>query len=355
MKLVNSLDLSKNQILNAVLQNLATAPSTPLAGQIYFDTALGQFGHFNGSVWVYLSSVTGNVSKGANAGAINTLQVSAGADKTIQDFISAGGILKVSSTGVVSIASAGTDYVTAISANSFTNKTFDANGVGNSIVNLETADFAINVIDTDTTLSANSDTRLSSQKAVRAFIASQIAGVAKPMGGIDCSTNPNYPAATVGDFYRVTVAGLIGGASGVNVEIGDQVHCFVTTALGSHATVGANWTIVQANVSQATATLIGLVALATQAEAEAKTNGTKALVASNLVNFTQKKIATIGDGTATSIVVTDGLNTIEKMAEIRDATSNQKVLVDITYALNTTTFIFGFAPALNSYKVVIIG
>ena len=40
---------------------------------------------------------------------------------------------------------------------------------------------------------------------------------------------------------------------------------------------------------------------------------------------------------------------------IRDATTNQKVLVDITFALNTTTITFAVAPATNSYKVVIVG
>lgn len=29
-------------------------------------------------------------------------------------------------------------------------------------------------------------------------------------GGIDCSANPNYPAADAGFFYKITVAGKIG-------------------------------------------------------------------------------------------------------------------------------------------------
>lgn len=45
-------------------------------------------------------------------------------------------------TGVLSIGVAGTDYVTGDSTNTFTNKTFDANGTGNSLSNIETADVA---------------------------------------------------------------------------------------------------------------------------------------------------------------------------------------------------------------------
>lgn len=73
-------------------------------------------------------------------------------------------------------------------------------------------------------------------------------------GAIDASTNPDYPAASAGHTYRISVAGKIGGASGVNVEVGDTLVCDVDdTATGDHATVGANWTILQSNIDGAVA------------------------------------------------------------------------------------------------------
>jgi len=41
-------------------------------------------------------------------------------------------------------------------------------------------------------------------------------------GVIDCSTNPNYPAADAGHTYFVSVAGKIGGAAGIVVAAGDM-------------------------------------------------------------------------------------------------------------------------------------
>lgn len=71
-------------------------------------------------------------------------------------------------------------------------------------------------------------------------------------GTIDASGNPNYPAADAGNVYRISVAGKIGGASGPNVEIGDTLYALVDgSAAGNHATVGANWQIVQSNLDGA--------------------------------------------------------------------------------------------------------
>lgn len=110
--------------------------------------------------------------------------------------------------------------------------------------------------DTDTSLAANSDTRLATQKAVKTYVDGIVTGGASDVmifkGVLDCSANPNYPAADAGHLYKVSVAGKIGGGSGPNVEAGDTLYCITdSTASGTHAGVGANWVIAQVNVDGA--------------------------------------------------------------------------------------------------------
>lgn len=51
-KYLVSLDLTKNEIQNAVVQVLATAPSSPVEGQIYYDSVDKVAKIYNGSAWV---------------------------------------------------------------------------------------------------------------------------------------------------------------------------------------------------------------------------------------------------------------------------------------------------------------
>jgi hypothetical protein len=126
---------------------------------------------------------------------------------------------------------------------------FSAGTLGSSLGTAATLAF-----DTDATFAANSDAKIATQKAVKTYvdqiISAQDAMVFK--GIIDCSANPNYPAADRGHSYRVSVAGKIGGASGANVEIGDLLLCLTDgTAAGTQAGVGANWGIIQTNLDGA--------------------------------------------------------------------------------------------------------
>ena len=72
------------------------------------------------------------------------------------------------SAGVLTINATG--EVTADSTTTFTNKTFDANATGNSITNLEVADLASGVLDTDLSSVSGSDDTLASAKAIKAYV-----------------------------------------------------------------------------------------------------------------------------------------------------------------------------------------
>lgn len=63
-KFLTPIDLTVNELRNAVVQNLASAPSSPIAGLIYYDTVLNQFGVYSGSGWLYLSAAASTTAGG---------------------------------------------------------------------------------------------------------------------------------------------------------------------------------------------------------------------------------------------------------------------------------------------------
>jgi hypothetical protein len=209
-----------------------------LAGALYYNTAAHEMRVWSGSAWG-AAYVPADAAVASFAGRTGAVTPQAG-DYDASDV----GLGNVTNDAQLKASALDTDG--ALAANS------DAKVPSQKAV--KTFALPASYLDTDSSFAANSDSKVPSQKAVKAAINALLAAndAVVLKGAIDCSANPNYPAADAGHEYRVSVAGKIGGASGTNVEAGDILLCITDgTASGDQATVGSAWSIIQVNLDGA--------------------------------------------------------------------------------------------------------
>lgn len=127
-----------------------------------------------------------------------------------------------------------TGYITATSTNTLTNKTFDANGTGNSLSNVEVADFASSAVttSTDTIATNDSDTQVPTSAAVIDYVGAQIGAI-----DLTVSTAGDSGTGSVSTSQTLTVSGTANeietSASGQSITIG----------LPNDVTIGNNLTV----------------------------------------------------------------------------------------------------------------
>jgi len=124
-------------------------------------------------------------------------------------------------------------FITADSTDTLTNKTFDANGTGNSISNIEVADLAGSavVIESEGIASNDNDTTLPTSAAVKDYVDTQI--TAQDLDITDGTTT----SAVDLDSQTLTIQGT---ANQVDVSVSGQVF---TVALPNDVTIAGNLTV----------------------------------------------------------------------------------------------------------------
>ncbi len=231
---------------NAPVQAVSTLPSTTYARVVQLTAADGGFAA--GDLVRYNTQTSAWEKVGAGSGTIASVVAGHGVDVDNTD--PANPVVAVDETEL-SVTAAQVSYggATGISAT-------DVEGALDELA-AEKADLASPALTGNPTAptpsTSDNDTSIATTAFVQAAIVSyvQTFDVSVFKGATDASGNPNYPAAQAGEFYRISVAGKIGGASGKVVEVGDIYMAIADNAGGNEATVGSSWIVLQTNIDGA--------------------------------------------------------------------------------------------------------
>lgn len=328
-KILIAFDFNKNEIQNAVLQVLASAPSSPSNGQFYFDSVVKRpmFYDSVGAAFLDLTAranhsgtqLASTISNFAATVVLSRLdQMAAPTAAVAMNGQKLSGVLDPTSAqdaatkNYVDNAVNGTDWKASCRAATTANITLSAP---------QTID-GVSVIAGDRVLVKNQTT--GSQNGIYVCGASGWTRSLDADGtGVTGEVSPQMTvmieegSTLASTQWRVTNTGVI--------TVGTTAITFAQIGAGVSYTAGAGISL----------------------------SGTVIAVDTTVV--ARKYATAVGDGSATSIVVTHSLGTVDIICQVRDATSG--ALVECDQAANSTTQVtltFAVAPTASQYRCVVL-
>jgi len=320
-KFLVSIDLNKNELLNARIQNLGAAPSSPVSGQIYYNSQDNIMYFWNGTEWI------------STSGSLEVIQ------DAIGSYIEGGvGLTK-----------------------SYNDST------GTTTIDLDDTSVSAGDYGSDTkvpTFTVDSQGRLTNAGEVDLIIP------------LDAQTTGDYVATIVGTANEVTVSPNSGHNAAVTIGLPDNVEISGNLQVGGNLNVigtvnSVNTTQINiednkvklnSGFSGTPTTDAGIVVeRGTELDAEILWNETsdKWTLTNNGTNYhaiARKYAETLGSS-ATSYTVTHNLGTTDVTVQIFEAaTPFAQVEADVQRSnANAVVINFASAPSAGEYRVVVVG
>lgn len=356
------LNLNKNELQNAVIQNLAAAPSNPVAGQVYFNTSDGYLYIYDGTNWK--KGVTYTFSSPLSVDANNVVSVASAST-------SGKGVIEIATD---TEASTGTSETLAVNPKQLATKVTANSAITAGTATKITYDTK-GLVTAGTTLSASDIPDISATYVLQTAVGANN-GVA-PLGSdgkIASTYLPSYVDDVI-DAYIVSGATALSagwlsatdGGSALTPETG-KIYVVLTTGAYLNKTYrwsGTTYVEISSSPAQATESTAGIAAIATQAEVTTGTNDTKFVtplkLATHISGMAKKFTATNTALTASSGVCTwsftNSLGTADVLVQVYEVSSGDQVFCAVTAASGTITVKINSSSNIsaNTYKAVVIG
>ena len=321
-RFLTNLDLVTNELQNAVIQNLATDPTTGNKdGRIYYNTTTDKLRVYANGTWqnigdiydvqgttneITVSIVNGVATIGLPDDVTITNDLGVGGDLTVTGDLTVNGTVTSVNTETVNIA----DNMVLLNSNVTGSPT-------------ETAG-----IEVERGTSANVQLRWneSTDKWQVTEDGTNYVNIALAGDSISSSQITDFTEAS-----QDVVGGMVSGSNSLSVSYNDTA-----------GTLSLDTTLASTSyLSKASGLAVDISAV----ETKLVTDG-----------FTKKVSANVGNGTNTSFAITHNLGTRDVVVNVYDNSAYDTVEVDVVRTdTNTVTVTFASAPATDAYRVVIVG
>lgn len=370
IKYLSSINLSKNEIQNVVVHNLASAPSNPKEGQIYYDTSstevyvcINEVGPVWQSMKGDITAVTAStgLSGGGTYGDVSlALKNNANfTSNTLQKWDDGNGQL------TDSLISDDGSTVTVAGNLTVSGTT--------TTVNTETINLADNIILLNSNLAGDAAPSENSGIEIERGTESNVQFIWNEGSDYWSTVDQKLHIGSIADIAAADTNQVLVSDSGVvkKVDASDILDLInIATESGSASPAAGELTFTAGEgintsgsgstvtIAAETATVAnkGVVELATNAEAIAGTDAVRAVTPAGLeAHYDAKNFAgDVGDGSATSYAITHSLETLDVIVQVYEKSSGATVFTDVERTdADTVTLIFATAPASNAYRVLI--
>lgn len=358
------LDFNQNEVQNAVIQNLASAPATPKEGQQYWNTADKKWYIYDGTNWV----------DATNQGEVLTFSsplVKTGTNVTINSASNTGlGAIQIATDAD---ATAGTSELLAVNPKQLATKV-TANAAITGATKCKITYDSKGLVTAGADLAA-SDIPDISATYVAVSTKGQANGVASlgADGKVPSAQLPSFVDDVI-DAYIVSgatalSAGWLSATSGGSALTPETDKIYVIVEAGAYQNrtfrwSGSTYVEISAAPGQATESTPGIAAIATQAEVTTGTNDTKFITplkfATALSGNAFKETATNGALTASGGVCTWTISTTKApgcVVAVYETSGGAEVMCDITHGSGSLTIKINSASniAAGFYTAVIVG